>query len=86
MTVISTRTPMCTDLVEAYLAGDPDAIEIIEVAVDVVRTVAVIRNVDDTDIDHDVDELRNDCDQACDYLFEVFARAEDAALIGPHEL
>lgn len=80
-------TPQNTALVMAYLDGDPDAIDIIDTSVEVARTVTVIRDLDHRlGPDDHYDEIRNDCDQACDSLLEPFMRAEYNALIGPHVL
>lgn len=81
-----TRNPKSTLLVEAYLAGDPDAIEIIDVAVDVARTVAVLREAALYGGDDSYDDIRNDCDQATDSLLATFGRAERAGLVPPHVL
>lgn len=79
--------PKLTGLVKAYLAGDPDAVAIVDVSVDVARTVAVIRDLDHVlGPDDHYDEVRNDCDQACDSLVDAFARAEAAGIVGPHVL
>lgn len=86
MALTDTRDPKSTLLVESYLAGNPDAVEIIDIAVEVARTVAVLR---EAALDGETDEysdIRNDCDQACDSLLEVFARAERDGLVPPHSL
>ena len=80
------RDPKNALLVESYLAGNHDAVEIIDVAVEVARTVAVLREAalhGETDA---YDDIRNDCDQACDSLLEVFDRVERAGLVPPHIL
>lgn len=61
------------DLVAAYLVGDPDAITIIDVAVDVAHTTHWVRTAPDTE---SYDEIRQECDEAFDYLGEFFYRAE----------
>ena len=79
--------PQLTALVQAYLDGDPDAIDIINMSVDVARTVGVVRDLDHTQgPDDHFDEIRGDCDQACDYLVPVFTRAQEKGLVGAHEL
>lgn len=80
-------TAQNTALVVAYLEGNADAIDIIDTSIEVARTVAVVRDLDHRfGADDHYDEIRNDCDQACDSLLEPLARAEEAALIAPHVL
>ena len=71
-----------TDLVTAYLAGDPDAVAIIDIAVDVAHTISWIR---ESPYVENYTEIRQDCDESVDFLLEAFERAEHRGWLSPPE-